>query len=137
MSTLKPSQKTHRRCSKKLLFLPAEIQKAAGMSYNQLVSALQQPDYGKGKEKNMPRFWAYHVYSSHDPIKLIVCHKSGIYEFGKEQLLDRDKASDMHDNSDKHPTNNRKLTKIWSLYGFRPTSEPLESIQNFVDSLHL
>ena len=107
------------------------------MSYNQLVSALQQPDYGKGKEKNMPRFWAYHVYSSHDPIKLIVCHKSGIYEFGKEQLLDRDKASDMHDNSDKHPTNNRKLTKIWSLYGFRPTSEPLESIQNFVDSLHL
>lgn len=107
-----------------------------GMTYNQLISSLKRPDTGTGKTKRMPRFYVSDAYICLEPLKIIACHLRDTFIFKEEHLLDKDKPSIIWDDDD-HPANNKSLTKIWGLYGNRTTKEPIEAIENFVNSLGL
>jgi len=108
-----------------------------GMSFNQLIAGLQRPDVNDGSHfKKMPRFYVSDAYTCLDPIKLVVVHIKNTYIYEKEHLRDQDMPSIVWSNDD-HPQNDKSLTKIWGLYGHRPTKEPREAIENFVLSLNL
>ena len=110
---------------------------SGGVSYNQLIAGLQRPDINDGSHfKKMPRFYVSDAYTCSDPIKLVVVHIGHTYIYEEEQLRDQDKPSILRCNDD-HPQNDDSLTKIWGLYGHRPTEEPREAIENFVLSLNL
>ena len=108
-----------------------------GMSYNQLIAGLMRPDINDGTHfKKMPRFYVSDAYTGNNPTKLVVVHLRQTFIYEEEQLRDQDKPSLLWDNDD-HPQNDGSLTKIWGLYGNRPTKEPREAIENFVNSLAL
>jgi len=108
-----------------------------GMSYNQLIAGLQQPDIDDGAHfKKMPRFYVSDAYTSTSPVKLVVVHLRQTFIYEEEHLRDQDKASLLWEENN-HPQNDASLVKIWGLYGHRPTKEPREAIENFVNSLDL